>query len=109
MYKSNITELAAAIKNWRVSKKFHTPSSIDTVEDRDAMLGKLMLVVTEIAEAAEAVRHHDKENFEEELADTIIRLLDISSAMDIDIGAVLEKKMMANEKREPRHGKATSL
>ncbi len=55
--------LSREIADWRYKKGFFTPNSIDTVELRDAMLGKLMLVVTEVSEAAEAVRHEDVQNF----------------------------------------------
>jgi len=68
-----------------------------------------MLVVTEVAEAAEAVRHNDKENFEEEIADTFIRLLDICGTMRIDIERRIDEKMKVNEGRELRHGKKTTL
>ena len=36
----------------------------------------LMLIVSELAEAMEAYRIQDHENFKEEIADTFIRLLD---------------------------------
>lgn len=75
----------------------------------DALLGKMMLVVTELAEAAEAVRHEDWDNFVEELADTFIRLLDLCGTMGIDIKKEIEKKMVVNEGREIRHGKKTRL
>ena len=75
----------------------------------DALLGKLMLVATEVAEAAEAVRHEDWENYKEELADTFIRLLDICGSMDIDIKQEIWDKMKVNEGRPIRHGKKTRL
>ena len=37
----------------------------------------LMLIVTELAEAMEAHRVQDQENFREEIADAFIRLLDL--------------------------------
>jgi NTP pyrophosphatase (non-canonical NTP hydrolase) len=75
----------------------------------DAVLGKLMLVATEVAEAAEAVRHEDWDNFVEELADTFIRLLDLCGTMGIDIKQAIVDKMAVNEGRETRHGKKTRL
>lgn len=68
-----------------------------------------MLVVTELAEAAEAVRHNDPENFAEELADTYIRLMDITAACEINVEIEIRKKMDANWKRPKRHGKKCSL
>ncbi len=104
-----INKLAKEIQVWRQGHGFHTPSGIDTEQNRDMMLGKLMLVVTEVAEAAEAVRHADRVNFEEELADTFIRLMDITAACDIDIEKVIAGKMEVNKKRPIKHGKLCSL
>lgn len=73
------------------------------------MLGKLMLAVTELSEAAEAVRHNDVPNFREELADTFIRLMDITAACGIDIEHEIESKMDKNWERPIKHGKLCSL
>lgn len=54
-----MNKLARQIATWRQAKGFYTPPSLATMDNRDAMLGKLMLVVTEVSEAAEAVRHND--------------------------------------------------
>jgi NTP pyrophosphatase (non-canonical NTP hydrolase) len=77
--------------------------------DGDLMLGKLMLVVTEISEAAEAVRSGDNANFAEEIADAYIRLCDIVDATGIDIHAEIDKKMFKNEGRPVKHGRLTNL
>jgi NTP pyrophosphatase (non-canonical NTP hydrolase) len=80
----------------------------------DVIAGKLMLAVSELGEAVEALRmgnppsehipEHD--GFSEEIADTIIRLLDICSARDIPIGDVIISKMEYNSTRDlNRHGK----
>ena len=100
-----MNELAKYIKEWRERKGFSTPSDIVGEEQASAMLAKLMLVVTEVAEAAEAVRHNDRHNFEEEMADTIIRILDIVGTCDIDIDSVVAHKMAVNERRPEKHGK----
>lgn len=104
-----LNNLAKCITLWRKRKGFHTPSGISTVHRRDLMLGKLMLVVSEVGEAAEAVRHNDRQNFEEEIADTFILLFDICGSCQIDIDRVLSDKMLLNEGRPFRHGKATTL
>lgn len=110
-----MNEMAEYIRSWRESKGFHTPGSIDSdpqtelVSDGDMMLGKLMLVVTELSEAAEAVRHEDIQNFEEEVADTFIRLLDICATVEIDIERAIMTKMAINEGRKHLHGKKTAL
>lgn len=105
----SLNELARNIGNWRESKGFYTPTTLETQDHREAMLGKLMLVVTEVAEAAEAVRHTDIDNFREEIADTFIRLLDICDAMEIDPEDIILKKMEINRGRPTRHNKDVSL
>lgn len=74
--------------------------------DKERNIGEaLMLTVTELAEAMEAHRHQDQENFKEELADTFIRLLDLCGGLGIDIEAEIEKKSQKNKLRPYRHGK----
>lgn len=110
----NINDLAKEISEWRNEKGFYTPSSIsnalhsESASDGDWMLAKLMLVVSEVSEAAEAVRSGDQENFNEELADTFIRLLDICGTVGIDIESEIEKKMDINKTRPKKHGRKTS-
>lgn len=65
----------------------------------------LMLIVTEVSEAMEAYRHSDKENFNEEIADTFIRLFDLSGGLKIDVEKEIMKKMEKNKKRPYKHGK----
>ncbi|MEW6009294.1 MAG: nucleotide pyrophosphohydrolase [Candidatus Omnitrophota bacterium] len=65
----------------------------------------LMLIVTELAEAMEAYRLSDKENFKEEIADTFIRLFDLCGGLKIDIEKEILKKMKKNKKRPYKHGK----
>lgn len=65
----------------------------------------LMLIVTELAEAMEAHRIQDHDNFREEIADSFIRLLDLCGGMKIDIEAEIEKKANKNKNRPYKHGK----
>ncbi len=65
----------------------------------------LMLIVTELAEAMEAHRIQDEENFREELADTFIRLLDLCGGLKIDIEEEIYTKALKNKKRPYKHGK----
>lgn len=46
-----------------------------------------------------------KDTFEDELADTIIRILDVCGAKGIDIEKYIELKMKYNTTRERMHGK----
>lgn len=64
----------------------------------------LCLIHSEVTEALEAVRHNDRQNFTEELADIVIRILDLAGGMGINIDQAVVDKMNANAKRSHRHG-----
>lgn len=64
-----------------------------------------MLIVTELAEAMEAHRTENHQNFREEIADTFIRLLDLCGGLGIDIEEEIEKKSHKNKGRPYKHGK----
>lgn len=96
---------------------------------------QLMLVVSELSEALEAVRKGRycdeesvqsimddfegdfnkklqkrfekdiKDTFEDELADALIRILDICAFYDIDIDTHVDLKLHYNATREHKHGK----
>jgi len=81
---------------------------------------KLMLIVTELGEACEALRTDNrqwikltnpsksqwaKDTFEDEIADTFIRLGDLCEALDIDIEWQIKQKMQYNKTRPAKHGK----
>ena len=89
------------IVNWRIKQGFKTPSNF---QDYEQVLIKLLLIITEISEAAEAVRLLDYNNFKEEIADTFIRLFDITGTMNMDIEKAIKDKMKINESREFKHG-----
>jgi NTP pyrophosphatase (non-canonical NTP hydrolase) len=95
----------------------------------------LMLIVTELGEAMEAhqnfdfadlpkfeslikldncdtsetysslFKQHMKDKFEDELADTVIRLLDMCGGLNIDIEKHIEYKLHYNKTRPRLHGK----
>jgi NTP pyrophosphatase (non-canonical NTP hydrolase) len=121
-----LAELQEAIEEWRIHQGFET--NWRNVPE------KLMLVVSELGEAMEAYRHlngdtlqvlmgggkaamekaadgltfqqfQHYDNFEEELADTAIRLLDLCGALNIDLAAAIHLKMACNEMRPRKHGK----
>lgn len=73
--------------------------------DPNCLLAKLMLVTTEVAEAAEAVRTEDEENFTEELADICIRVFDLAGALNLNLEQALVNKMNKNDDRAHMHGK----
>ena len=82
----------------------------DLCEDNSVALDKhistmLMLIVTEIAEAQEGLRHGNEENFKEELADAVIRIFDLCGGLKIDIETEILKKHEINKNRPRLHGK----
>lgn len=114
-----LNELAKKIHDNASKKGFHANPPLD--------LGTLlMMVVSELSECLEADRHdkwlsefhksignpdpvefelHFKNTVEDEIADAIIRLLDICDAYNIDIDKRVEQKMRYNETRPEKHGK----
>lgn len=74
---------------------------------------KLMLLVSELAEAMEGHRRDQMDDklphrpaFEVEMADALIRLLDLAGAMGIDLGGAYVDKMIYNSRREDHTDKA---
>lgn len=77
---------------------------------------KAMLIVTELSEFVEAHRrgglYKEDEHCPEhsngviELADTIIRCMDLAKGLGMDIGAALVAKANYNKTREYKHGRA---
>lgn len=75
----------------------------------------LMLVNTELSEACEAMREGNPpcpregmEEFthvEEELADAVIRILQLGEEYSFDVAGAIEAKMAFNEGRPYKHGK----
>ena len=124
----NLTELSKQIHAGNVQRGFYDHPA--TFPDR------CMLIVSEIAEAVEAhrenrlaeagaARHivlkmHEmdmaafpdyfrslvKDTVQDEIADAIIRLLDLSGYMGIDIDAHVHAKLAYNATRPRLHGKA---
>jgi NTP pyrophosphatase (non-canonical NTP hydrolase) len=100
--------------------------------DKERNVGEmLMLIVSELGEAMEAHRkgrnceyqieqttwdinptfakdlfeNYQKDTFEDEIADTMIRLLDMCGGLGIDIEAHIYNKLQYNKTRERLHGK----
>lgn len=64
----------------------------------------LALIHSEVSEALEALRNGDRQNFEEEIADIIIRCLDLTGGAGIDIDNAVLLKLERNRNRGFRHG-----
>lgn len=113
-----------------VSKKIHEDNRDKGFWDSDREIGTLLMLVTsELAEALEADRKGNycgkikreeldgkdfpawfeknvKDTFEDEMADTVIRILDICGAMDIDLEWHINQKLKYNRTRAHKHSKA---
>lgn len=68
---------------------------------------KLMLIVTEVAEAMEGNRKDKMDDhlphrkmIEVELADAVIRIADLAGALKLDLGAAVYEKMQYNQTRK---------
>jgi NTP pyrophosphatase (non-canonical NTP hydrolase) len=64
----------------------------------------LDLIHSEISEATEGFRHDDLENFREELADAVIRILSLCEGLGIDLHAAVTAKIEKNRARGYHHG-----
>lgn len=112
----------------QMAKELHQKAKNKGFWDDPREIGTLlMLIVSELAEALEADRngkhanmdkyykgiaHGDifetyiKDTFEDEIADTFIRLFDLCGYLNLDIEKHIRLKMEYNQEREYRHGKA---
>lgn len=77
----------------------------DKPHPKEIINSKLMLIVSELGEACEALRHGDDALFAEELADTVIRIADLCGALHIDLESAITQKMEFNRTRPPKHNK----
>lgn len=104
--------LARGINEWAERKGFWTFTDPVPLESSLIKSTKLMLVVTELAEAVEGLRKPIPStippytNEEEEIADAIIRLLDYAGQYNLRIGEAVIEKIALNEGRPHRHDKA---
>lgn len=66
---------------------------------------KLALIHSEVSEALEAFRNDDDGNLEEELADVVIRVLDLAAFRGYDLETAILEKMRKNSQRPHMHGR----
>jgi hypothetical protein len=64
----------------------------------------IALIHSEVSEAMEGLRALDRQNFDEELADVIIRVASIAHGLGTDLETVIAKKLAKNRTRGLRHG-----
>ena len=73
-------------------------------DDENKVPAVIALIHSEASEALEAFRKGDVDNFAEELADVLIRVLDCAAGLDIDMDVEVRYKMEKNRKRGYWHG-----
>ena len=67
---------------------------------------KLLLIVSEVCEAQDALRNNDRENEAEEVADILIRTLDYAAWRGINLDREVAAKLGKNRSRPRLHGRA---
>jgi len=103
-----ISQLQEYIRDWAIRKGWLTDTPRNPAE-------QLMLIVTELAEACEAFRvgnppcertgMEQYSHAAEELADVVIRCLQMAGEHNIPLAEVVMAKMAFNETRPVKHGK----
>ena len=125
---SDIAEVQAAVHANAIAKKFWAAYPETPYEDPDTgesvrvyvlsvdqVLSKLMLITTEVAEAAEDVRtgamrtvmsdSGKPEGLPSELADIVIRVIDVCGGLGIDLDEEIRIKVAYNRRRPAMHNK----
>lgn len=100
-YLNSLSETILAINlanGWKVTQ----PS--DWTETEYKIPAVLCLITSEVSEALEAFRKNDRANFNEEIADSLIRILDLCGGLGIDIDTEVAAKLEKNKARGFRHG-----
>lgn len=92
------------------------PLGMDSAARAQFVLSKLALIHSEVSEALELARDDNYETFFDaekaskpegfgtEIADVVIRCMDLCAALGIDLGELIVKKVEFNEGRQHRHG-----
>ncbi len=66
---------------------------------------KLALIHSEVSEALEELRKPDSPGIGEELADVVIRVMDLAEYLGINLELEIAQKMERNKLRAHKHGK----
>lgn len=88
-------------ERWTVEYLTKHPEELELIID----LAEVGLFVTEVAELMEDIRNAKEENYAEEGADIVIRVMNWFNRKKIDLESAIQKKHKKNMKRERLHGK----
>lgn len=100
----NINQLAGIVRDVNADNGWDIYRDGDFTNNPDKVMRILCLIHSEVSEAAEAVRHGDVDNFLEELADTLIRVLDCAGGFGVNFDALVRAKIEKNRGRGYKHG-----
>ena len=100
----NLNETAKQVRKIAADHGFISVVEEDWYKDIRRVCTSLALIHSEVSEALEAVRLDNKSNFFEELADAVIRVLDLVGAFPVDFENVISKKIEFNKNRPQMHG-----
>lgn len=102
-----VSELSEALEADRIGKyaQLHSEEFIIEGKTIDQDL-QLAIKEDDFIKFEDIFRSQVKDTFEDELADTIIRILDLCGARGIDIEKHINLKLKYNTSRERMHGKA---
>lgn len=99
-----LNEIGKEQRGVNVANGFDVISPADFTDDKYKVPAELAMIGSEVGEAVEGFRYQDQENFSEELADIILRTLQLASGLEIDIDKAVADKLEANKARKNRHG-----
>jgi len=94
-----VSELSEALEADRKSKQ----ANIDFFEDKINLLN--YQDISQKDAFIESFKTHVKDTFQDEIADSVIRILDICCYLGIDIDRHINLKLAYNETRPHKHGK----
>ena len=80
------------------------PGAIKKVK-MNFVLAQIAKIASEAGEAVSAIQHGNWQELPEELADIVIRTLDLAAYLDYSIGDEIIAKMEKNKNRPYKHGK----
>lgn len=92
----NLTELAAENHQNNINKGWY--------DNKPSIPELLCMIHSEVSEVTDAYRNSRDKEIGEELADIILRTLDLAAYMKIDIHSAVLNKLAFNKTREYRHG-----